>query len=87
MGFWIFMMIMNVLIPLTMIGFGKYFSYNSSKGIYGYRTFMSMKNEETLKFAHDYCGKLWWRLGWLLLGASIISMYILIGKGNKIIGI
>ena len=25
MGFWIYMLIMDLLLPLTMIGFGKYF--------------------------------------------------------------
>ena len=28
-------------------------------GMLGYRTTRSMKNMDTWKFAHDYCGKLW----------------------------
>ncbi len=33
MGFWIFMMIVNLLIPLTMVVFGKYFSKKAPKEI------------------------------------------------------
>lgn len=29
----------------------------------GYRTFNSMKNQETWKFANQYCGKLWIKTG------------------------
>lgn len=50
MGFWIFMTIMNLLIPLTMILFGIYFIKKSPKEInttFGYRTSMSMKNKDT----------------------------------------
>lgn len=55
MGFWIFMLLMNVIIPFTMIGFGKYFCKSGPKDInmaFGYRTGMSMKNKETWVFAH-----------------------------------
>ena len=54
MGFWIFMLIMNLLIPFTMIGFGRHFMRKAPQkinGIYGYRTTMSMKNRETWEFA------------------------------------
>ena len=33
----------------------------------GYRTSRSMKNMDTWHFAHHYCGKLWWRIGWIIL--------------------
>ena len=50
MGFWIFMLIMDLLIPVTMIGFGSYFMKNAPKeinAVFGYRTSMSMKNKDT----------------------------------------
>lgn len=50
MGFWFFMLIMDVWIPITMIGFGKYFVRKAPKeinAVFGYRTNMSMKNSET----------------------------------------
>lgn len=89
MGFWIFMMITNLLIPLTMVGFGKYFIKKAPKEInmiFGYRTTMSMKNKDTWAFAHKYCGKLWLKLGYILLVASAIAMFVVIGKDEKAIG-
>ena len=62
MGFWIFMLIMDLLIPFTMIGFGKMFLKKAPDQInyvFGYRTSMSMKNQDTWVFAHYYCGKIW----------------------------
>ena len=50
MGFWIFMLVMDLLIPVTMVFIGKRFQKKPPKeinGIYGYRTAMSMKNKET----------------------------------------
>ena len=52
MGFWIFMLIMNLLIPVTMIGFGRLFMYKAPGAInvvYGYRTSISMKNHLMLQ--------------------------------------
>ena len=60
MGFWIFMLIMDLLLPFTMIGFGRYFMKKAPKeinSVFGYRTSMSMKNKDTWEFAHKYCGK------------------------------
>lgn len=70
MGFWIYMMVMNLLIPLIMIVFGMRFIKKPPEKInyiYGYRTSMSMKNQETWDFAHRYCGKLWLILGWFMI--------------------
>lgn len=90
MGFWIFMMVMDLLIPLTMIGFGKYFSERAPKEIndgFGYRTSMSMKNKDTWEFAHHYCGKLWLVIGYMILVISFMTMFFVIGKGKNVIGI
>ena len=89
MGFWIFMTIMNLLIPLTMILFGIYFIKKYPKEInttFGYRTSMSMKNKDTWEFAHHYCGKLWKNIGLVMLVISIISMLFVIGKDNRGVG-
>lgn len=89
MGFWILMLIVNLLIPFTMIGFGLLFLYKPPKKIsyiYGYRTSMSMKNKNTWKFAHCYIGKLWNILGWVLLLVSTILMIYLIDKDENIMG-
>lgn len=43
-------------------------------GLLGYRTARSMKNQDTWRFAHAYCGRLWWRGGWVLLLLSALGM-------------
>ena len=43
MGFWIFMLLMNEIVPFTMIGFGKLFLNHAPDEInmvFGYRTRM-----------------------------------------------
>lgn len=59
MWFWWFMFVCNLLIPILMIVCGrmmwKYPPKEINRG-WGYRTKRSMKNIDTWKFAHDYCG-------------------------------
>ncbi|EJT6473745.1 TPA: SdpI family protein [Clostridium perfringens] len=89
MGFWIFMMVMELLIPLIMIIFGKQFSKKAPKEInyfYGYRTSMSMKNKDTWEFAHKYCGRLWLKIGWIMFVVSFIIMLFVFGKSEQVIG-
>ena len=89
MGFWIFMLALNLLFPDIMIVSGGYFMKKAPKEInyiFGYRTNMSMKNKDTWEFAHKYMGKLWFRLGWLLIPISVIPMLFVIGKGENIVG-
>ena len=89
MGFWIFMMVMELLIPLIMIILGKQFSKKAPKEInhfYGYRTSMSMKNKDTWEFAHKYCGRLWLKIGYIMFAISFIIMLFVLGKGEQAIG-
>ena len=53
---------------------------------YGYRTKLSMTNMETWKFAHDYCGKLWWKLGIILLILSFLIHIPFYGCSEEVIG-
>lgn len=49
MGFWFFLTICNLMIPVLMIVFGKVFIKNPPKtrnGIYGYRTRRSRKSQD-----------------------------------------
>lgn len=90
MGFWIFMMVIDLLIPITMVGFGKYFSKSAPKEInevFGYRTSMSMKTKDTWEFAHHYCGRLWLKIGCIILVLSVIVMLFVIGKDESVVGI
>ena len=89
MGFWAFMLLMELLIPLTMIGFGRYFMKKAPKEInivFGYRTSMSMKNKDTWEFAHHYCGKLWYISGIIFLALAVIVMMTMIGREEAVIG-
>lgn len=82
-GFWVFMLIMDLLVPLTMIGLGRLFLTKAPKNInatFGYRTTMSMKNRDTWDFAHKYCGKLWFWLGLVLVPLSVIPLLFVLGK-------
>lgn len=84
------MLIMDLLIPLTMIGFGKLFTNKTPQNInyvFGYRTKMSMKNKDTWEFAHKYCGKIWFVLGLVLFPLSIIPLLAVLGKDIQTVGI
>ena len=89
MGFWIFMLLMNLMIPLTMIGFGRSFMKNTPKeinAVFGYRTSISMKNKDTWEFAHRYCGKIWYVCGLILLPITVIFLLLVIGKDTDYVG-
>lgn len=90
MGFWIFMLIMDLFTPLVMLGFGKMFLNQSPKEInfvFGYRTSLSMKNKDTWQFAHSYCGKLWLRIGLILLPVSIIPLLFVIHADTNTVAV
>lgn len=60
-------------VPAILLGFGWRFMKRPPQdinGTYGYRTPMSMKNRDTWEFAHQVCGRVWWRAGWVLLALS-----------------
>lgn len=89
MGFWIFMLLMDLLIPITMLFLGKYFAKKAPKeinAVFGYRTPRSMKNKETWEFAHNFCGKLWYICGLILIPISIIAMLLVLEKSEDTIG-
>ena len=79
---WVALLIGGLLIPLSMIGFGRLFikiAVSSEINMFfGYRTPMSTKNKETWAFAHLYCGRLWWRVGLVMLPLTIVVMVILL---------
>ncbi|MBR4079266.1 MAG: SdpI family protein [Christensenellaceae bacterium] len=86
---WIYMLITDLLIPVIMVGFGKYFSKTAPKNInmlFGYRTSMSMKNQDTWAFAHHYCGRIWFVGGSFLLAASLLVMLSVITSTENVIG-
>jgi uncharacterized membrane protein len=89
-GFWVFMLIMCLLTPAMMIGFGKFFMKGGPKQIndaFGYRTTRSMKSQETWRFAHQYSSKIWFYSGLALLPISIAAMLFVYGKSVDMTGI
>lgn len=89
MSFWIFMLIMDLLIPAAMIGIGSYYVNHAPKNInpfVGYRTARSMKNKETWIFAHHHMGRLWRSIGWILLPVSAVWMLFSFGREPDYIG-
>ena len=87
--FWLFMLAMGLLIPLLMVFFGRRFLKKPPSRIndfYDYRTAMSMKNAETWRFAHAVCGRLWSRVGLVLLPLSLLPFLFFIGADENRIG-
>lgn len=75
MWFWWFMLGCDLLVPAIMIIAGWSMWKHCPKKVnmaIGYRTKRSMKNMDTWQFAHEYCGKLWWRIGWVMLALSVL---------------
>ncbi|MEG1772936.1 MAG: SdpI family protein [Clostridia bacterium] len=88
MGSWIFMLIVNLLIPITMLVFGCYFIKHAPKkinAIFGYRTARSMKNKDTWEFAHHHIGKNWRIFGLVLFALTMIIMLLIIEKPDETI--
>lgn len=90
MWFWLFMFAVNLLIPVTMLVCGRWMwkhTPTTINSICGYRTKRSMQNKDTWQFAHHYCGRLWWKLGWILLIPSIFVQFPFVNSTSQSIGI
>ena len=89
MGFWTFMFACNLLIPSVLLINGGIFLKRPPKTInwiYGYRTRRSMRNQETWDYAHNFCGKLWYRCGEAVLVLTVVGMLLVWGKEETLIG-
>lgn len=90
MGFWIYMLGTEILIPLIMIIFGYVFAHKAPEKInwlYGYRTRRSMMNMDTWSYAHRYIGKLWQVMGFVILLVTVIVMLLVMRKDKDMIGL
>ena len=90
MGFWIYMLACDLLVPVIMLISG-YMMYRHPpkkiNGIYGYRTSRSMKNEQTWRFANNYCGRLWIKYGIIMLVLSIPAHFPFVHSDKNVIGV
>ena len=90
MWFWWFMLCCDLIIPLFMIVFGRLMwkcPPQKINSLIGYRTSRSKKNMDTWLFAHHHSGKLWWRIGWVILVPSITIHFPFYGGSDDVIGI
>ena len=90
MWFWWFIFACDLLIPVIMLVFGIIMYKHAPKNInyiFGYRTSSSMKNDDTWKFAHEYSGRLWWRLGLIMLIPTVIVHIPFYNSNEDTIGI
>ena len=89
MGFYIFMFVMSLVIPAVMIIIGAFFLKRPPKkinGIYGYRTALSRKSQETWDFAHHYSGRLYLIIGLIMVIPSVIVMLLACGRDMDTVG-
>ncbi len=82
MWIWWLMLACDLIVPVTMILVGRMMWKHAPKEInmtFGYRTKRSMHSEQTWKFAHDFCGRLWWKVGWILGAVTVLFLIALTG--------
>ena len=90
MFFWLFMLVMDLLIPLAMIVFGRRFARKPPEKIneaFGYRTIRSMRSAESWDFAHRHFGRLWFLVGLVLLPLSVIPLLFVLHGDAGMVGI
>lgn len=90
MWFWWLMLACNIIVPFITIFTGWFMWKRPPKEInriIGYRTKRSMYNNDTWKFAHNFCGKLWWIMGWIILGISVAVLIPFIHSTYLTIGV
>ena len=89
-GFYVYMLLTSLLIPVIMLVFGWIFHRQAPKKInvwYGYRSARSMKNEDTWVFAHQHIGRTWMLVGVVLLVVSVIPMIAVYGKDDDTVSV
>ncbi len=90
MWFFITMYICNMTVPGVML-LGGYLMYKHPpkeiNGMIGYRTTMSRKNRDTWEFAHDYCGRLWIKIGLIMLIISAFVQLPFLHSSDDVVGI
>ena len=88
MTFGYIMLLVILIMPLMMVGFGLLLMKNPPKTInsyYGYRTRRSVRSQETWDFAHFYFGKLWLVCGLVSMPISLIPICLVLGKSEQVI--
>ena len=79
-----------LLVPIILIIIGGIWCKKPPKkvnGLYGYRTVLSMKNDDTWLFAHKHLGVVWLAFGIVMLVPTIIAIVVGAWSQNNIAGV
>lgn len=79
-GMWLLMLACNLIVPAAMAGLGQQFTKNPPKTIdpmCGYRTVMSMKNQDTWQFAQAQYGRTCYQVGWAALALTALFLFLM----------
>ncbi len=77
---WFLMLFFDLFIPVLFLVFGYMFTHgipDRVNGVIGYRTRMSMQNDLTWAFAHQYVGRLWRIFGLITLPLTVVVFLVL----------
>ncbi len=77
------LVITTLIIPVMMIIIGLIFNHKPPKVINsmnGYRSKLSMKNQDTWDYANRYMGEVWFKLGIAMSIISLALTFLYIGK-------
>lgn len=86
---WWIIFVCNMITPLLMIGGGVLMGSNAVGNINalcGYRTARSMRNEDTWQFAQAYCGRLWKKIGLMMLIFSALVQLPFMNSREEALG-
>ncbi len=89
MGFWVFMIVADMVMPLLMVIMGRVFVKHPPKtinNVYGYRTVLSRKNQQTWDYAHDCCGRLWQKTGLVMCLLTLLVALPVKDRGDTVVG-
>lgn len=78
--FWLLMFVAELIVPLTMFGFGRYFMRSAPKRINIWLSDGSDENKDPGTFVPHYCEKIWFYSKLSMLSISIIVMALVFGK-------
>ena len=83
MLWWIFMLLVLLIVPVVLLVLGRKYEKDPPGEISassGYRSARSMRNRETWEFAHRTCGRLWRKMGWVMLALTVLVFCFCLGK-------
>ena len=81
-----FLLLCDLIVPAVVLAAGCCMRFRPPKhpnGLVGYRTARSEQNQDTWDFAQMYCGKLWQKLGALLLALGVLAALASARAGEK----